>query len=555
MVYGVQEGKGFIVITGDVGAGKTMLVQALKKELGEQHQVIEIATPWVSPEDILSALRTKLGIRRTEREEPALLDTLKNRLIKLDEQDQRVVLVIDEAHQIPERTLEGIRLLSNLETNTRKLIQVILLGQDELATILSRYSLRQVQQRIALNYHLQRLDHQETEAYIQHRLRIAGGDPYLFPKDCIELIYKTSLGSPRVINQVCDNCLLFAFGRHNRQITLDLTSEAIGNLLPERQISPAPQVAAPVAPTVQPTAPQSNPPTESSASGQSSENVLPFQLPSANSGPATTPPHGLPLTVNFNELRLKHLLAVMLLGLGLGATGVVALLGKQLDWKAMLGGINNKTAPPTLPDAEQPIYRDTPRDTTRGMQAPSREDVSPLPSPPAAALPAANPYPAPAPATSVAGSLQLPGGNPLTGGGLREITVTQQSGLSAQATNLYGIWNDSVRDLIATANPGLTDLERIPTGTRIRLPVITRDSLVVQDATGRFFVYFGSFEKPEAARTNLEALRRTWSGAMLTTVQRPAGGLQRLYIGVFNTKADADSVAGSLWLKHLPTLN
>ena len=216
--------------------------------------------------------------------------------------------------------------------------------------MLGSYSLRQVQQRIALNYHLQRLDAQETEAYIQHRLRIAGGDPYLFPRDCLELIYKASQGSPRVINQLCDTCLLFAFGRRSRQITLELTREAIANQHPEHSVPPDAAGAIQAAPGMPPVAeqpPAATPAPQAAAvasappatppANDPGPNVLPFQLPTASSGPSNHGPAlALPLAFKFDGLRLKHLFIVLVLGLLLGALGVAWLLGKPQAWKISL---------------------------------------------------------------------------------------------------------------------------------------------------------------------------------------------------------------------------
>ena len=200
MIYGIEQGKGFVLVTGDVGTGKTLLVQALKKELLDRHILIEIANPWTTPEDVLDAIRVRINV--TTSGDNALFDSLRERLIALSSEGQRVVLIIDEAHQLSERMIEGIRLLSNIETNTEKLLQIIFLGQDELASMLSKYSMRQVQQRISLGHRLQCFNSKETAEYIEHRLRVAGGTPLLFPSDCVELIHQAAMGTPRVINRL-----------------------------------------------------------------------------------------------------------------------------------------------------------------------------------------------------------------------------------------------------------------------------------------------------------------------------------------------------------------
>lgn len=563
MVYGIEEGKGFILITGDVGSGKTMLVQALKSELGEQHVVIEIANPWVSPEDVLGAIRTRIGARRSEREEPALLDSVKKRLIKLDEEGKRVILVIDEAHQIPERTLEGIRLISNIETSTRKLLQIVLLGQDELATMLGRYSMRQVQQRIALSYHLARLNIQETEEYIRHRLDVAGCKAQLFPKECIELIYRESLGSPRVINQLCDNCLLFAYGRRSPVVTLEITREAIANIHPERALGDRPaaaeggvQMPTPL-PLAEPPAPlpfalPDRPPPAAQVLGpvpqaEQVDSVLPFKLPSPQRQEPPRAEKAGSAAPSAKGLGLRHLTLALALGLGLGAIGVWYALEK-LGMAGSTAGIAlpGVGADPASGTPNPPTPGSSPRqgqDATRGMLPPGREGAgeSPVPARPAA------PQPAPAAA------LPLPGS--ANGSNMREVVVSAQASISMLASEQYGAWNETVRDIVHGANPGLGDLDSLPAGTRVRLPTITRDSLVVQDGQGRYLVYFGSFEKIENARINLEALRRSWSSATLVTQERHGSPIYRIYIASLPSRDEAISVARSLWLKYLPVLN
>lgn len=123
------------------------------------------------------------------------------------------------------------------------------------------------------------------------------------------------------------------------------------------------------------------------------------------------------------------------------------------------------------------------------------------------------------------------------------------------ASNHYGTWNETVRDLIVAVNPGVADLDGLPPGSRIKLPTIGRESLIVRDTNGRYHVYFGSFDKAETARLNLEAIRRSWNGAQLVTAERQGMPTQRLFVGAFASQAEAQAVANSLWFKHLPVLN
>lgn len=559
MVYGVQEGKGFILVTGDVGAGKTMLVQALKRELDEQHVLIEIANPWVTPEEVLGAIRVRVDVVTPD--DTALLDGLKARLIALAEEGKRVVLIIDEAHQIPERTLEGIRLLSNVETSTEKLLQIVLLGQDELASLLGRYSMRQVQQRIALNYHLQRFNNQETAEYIQHRLRVAGGTPLLFPADCIELIHQESLGSPRVINQLCDNCLLFAFGRRSPQVTTEIVADAIANLRPERSapLAPGSSADASVAPnpsfavapeaarTVERATVSTAPapaPTPPRAQPAAPEVALPFNLPGHGGDHSASPPP----RASSGGIGFRHLIIALLIGSAVGALGL---------WSSQKPG--------TLPGLSNAVGSgqkagSAPATSTEGNNRqlppfglPAPKPPTPLPKlmPPNAATTS------PTMSYPVQPALGLP---PLPGSSAaplatREAIIPPQGGLSMLASSHYGTWNETVRDLIVAVNPDVVDLDALPAGSRVTLPTVTRENMVVRDTNGRFHVYFGSFDKAEPARLNLEAIRRSWSNAQLVPAERQGSPTQRLFVGVFSSLAEAQAVANSLWFKHLPVLN
>lgn len=260
MHYGVQEGKGLALITGDIGTGKTTLVEALKAGLGDQHIVIEISSPWISHEEILESIRRAVLVTEpapagTPPSNTQIINQLIDRLTELDQSGRRVVLVIDEAHQLPERTLEGIRLISNFETPLRKLIQIILLGQAELGTLLGSHSLRQVEQGVNLAVHLSKLTRADTEAYVRHRLRVAGGSDGLFPRETIDIIHSESQGIPLTINRLCDFCLLTAYHRKAHFVDADTAREVAASMLPTRAaaspVAPAsaqPAVANPIAP-------------------------------------------------------------------------------------------------------------------------------------------------------------------------------------------------------------------------------------------------------------------------------------------------------------------
>lgn len=548
MVFGIEHAQGFVLVIGDVGTGKTLLVQALKQELGDKHMLVEISNPWTTPENVLATIRARLDLPISE-DSPSF-ESLKKRLLALSKEGQRVILIIDEAHQLSERMIEGIRLLSNIETADEKLLQIVFLGQNELASMLSRYSMRQVQQRVSQSYHLQCLTADETTEYIQHRLRIAGGTPLLFPLECIKLIYQESGGAPRVINRLCDTCLLAAFGRKVPQVTPEIVREAIAGLHLERTIAQAeaqaiaPQsemqplaasVPPPASPTLQSEKTEEIPATPAAqpAQSQSTEPLLPFQFPG---GSPSSPPVETKTTPTIQR---KHLYLALGAGLSAGALAIWLLL----QFGAGPSKPSNETASSSR--AQQTTVEPAPR--------PSPAPRPPLATPEAPPSQPASPRPAALPLRDI--QIPLPGSK-IAALPFEEATIPAHGGVSMLASSKFGTWNETIRELIAASNPEISaNLESLAGGGRIRLPKLSRDGLIVKDSEGHFFVYFASFENREEAQLNLEAIRRTWNDVQLIQGTRASTPTHRIYIGPFSTMNEAAAAVGSLWFKHLPTLN
>lgn len=224
MMYGLDERKGFILITGEIGAGKTTLCRALMKELDEVYKVALILNPLLSPTGLLRAIVTDLGISCRSRNRQDLIQALNRYLISGND----VVIVIDEAQNLSFTALEQIRLLSNLETEKDKLLQLVLIGQPELKELLAKESLNQLNQRIAVRYHIKPLDREETTFYIFHRLNIAGAEGRIrFQEDALEEIYIHSGGVPRIINILCDYSLTVGYIQERFLITKDMVIQAI----------------------------------------------------------------------------------------------------------------------------------------------------------------------------------------------------------------------------------------------------------------------------------------------------------------------------------------
>ena len=219
LVYGVQARKGFVLLTGEVGTGKTTLLHALLAQLDRDTLAAFIFNPRLDPLDFFRMLFDELGIEAVCETKAHFLLALNKFLIGRLEQDLPTLLIVDEAQNLSAEMLEEIRLLSNLETPTSKLIQIMLVGQPELWEMLSKPELRQLRQRIVLRHSLRPFDEEETSTYLEERLRMAGhtGKP-IFKNAALREIYKVTGGTPRLINIVCDGALLLGFARDQRTL-------------------------------------------------------------------------------------------------------------------------------------------------------------------------------------------------------------------------------------------------------------------------------------------------------------------------------------------------
>ena len=220
LLYGVNHRVGFMALTGEVGSGKTTVLRALLSQLdADHHRTALIFNPSVSPEVLLRNINREFGIPTDTSDHTSFLDSLNVFLLQQNAEGRTVVLVIDEAQNLEAPVLEQIRLVSNLETDREKLIQIILSGQPEFVQILKRNEMRQLSQRINVRYHLQAMDFQDTVHYINHRLEVAGGrGGVLFSGRALRQIYGYSGGLPRLVNAVCDRALLAGYAKNTARI-------------------------------------------------------------------------------------------------------------------------------------------------------------------------------------------------------------------------------------------------------------------------------------------------------------------------------------------------
>jgi general secretion pathway protein A len=234
LLYGVDSHAGFIALTGEVGTGKTTMLRTLLTQLDpEKYTSALIFNPCMSAEQLLAGICREFGIKSGEQTRFGYLDALNSFLIEQNSAGRTVVLVIDEAQNLEPDVLEQVRMISNLETERDKLIQIILAGQPELDDILRRHDLRQLNQRITVRCRLTPMKLDDTTHYINHRLKISGSRiQELFSRAAVRRIYRFSHGIPRLINVACEQALVLAWTREIRSVSSSMAAEVIVELQP-----------------------------------------------------------------------------------------------------------------------------------------------------------------------------------------------------------------------------------------------------------------------------------------------------------------------------------
>jgi general secretion pathway protein A len=237
LLYGINESGGFIQLTGEVGTGKTTVVRTLLSRVPHHADVAVILNPRVTPVEFLLTICEELGLDIADADRDSvkqMVDALNRRLLGAHAEGRRIIVLVDEAQNLSIDVLEQVRLLTNLETPTQKLLQIILIGQPELRELLDRTDLRQLAQRITGRYHLKPLSREETMGYVRHRLRVAGATEEIFTPAALREVHRLSQGIPRVINVACDRALLGAYTQETRRITPTLVRLAAGEVYGRR---------------------------------------------------------------------------------------------------------------------------------------------------------------------------------------------------------------------------------------------------------------------------------------------------------------------------------
>jgi type II secretory pathway predicted ATPase ExeA len=232
--YAVMRRKGFVVVTGEVGTGKTLLLRYLLEFISRNRVTCAfVYNPLLSVTDFLGYVLTDLKLSLGTRTKGEMLSYLNDYLLLRSRRGDTTAIIVDEAHLLSWELMEEIRLLTNLETSQHKLMQMVLVGQPELDKKLDSPGLRQLKQRVSLRCHLKPLTFEESRGYVHRRLKLAGANSHagtIFPDDTIAVIYDFSHGIPRVINTICDNCLISGYGKQAREITAELAREVSSDL-------------------------------------------------------------------------------------------------------------------------------------------------------------------------------------------------------------------------------------------------------------------------------------------------------------------------------------
>jgi len=413
----------------------------------------------------------------------------------------------------------------------------VLLGQEELRFALKSHSLRALSDRVALSHHLDTLSVSDTEAYIRHRIREAGGRGEIFSPECFPIIYKVSRGSPRAINYLCDQCMLYAFGKSLLQVDIGLLREVTARLAKQKGAAEMELLQEPVIRSQSSVEIQNKVqgPIDSTAENEQAF-ALPFQIPTAlqkevHSHDRTGSAYPGQVQHRTGGSRSGSIVMSLSFGLLVGAVVVWVFLGKSVEFRLPITFDSDKKTS----DAPKPLVSN--RGNGISMVAPSVDAKAP---PVSLVAPMSEP--------------PLPFLKP-SAGPPQEVVVSPTTSLALLASQQYGAWNATVRDIIASANPTLGTLENIPDGTRVLLPLLSRDAMVVSQNSTQLYIFYGSFESEEMASRDVEALRRLSTSA-LVVAGGPAGSrVYRLYVGPYSNRNDANTVASSLWFKYLPGLS
>jgi len=451
MIYGIIERRGFVVITGEVGTGKTTLIHTLFNKLEENVKTAFIFHTSITFLELLKNILDELNIHNGDPSKTGMLRTLNAYLIKKLSQDEVIAVIIDEAQNLSREVMEDLRMLSNLETNKSKLLQIVLVGQPELERQLQSEDLRQLRQRIWMKCRIQPLTEKESSEYIEHRLRLVGSSSKLFTSEALSVICQHAHGIPRTINVICENALLVGYAQSQRKIGGDIINEVIRDM---------------------------------------EDSVITKQVqPSTHTRMISKPAYQAKST--YYTYAALVLLMVTCLALW-------ALLLHQ--WSVPANNINYAQATRTV--SIPAIKNSMPEAAIASNKPVAVETVLPqTPKPESAATPQAD---STTPNQQVQVATKTVNAEPLAAlkkdSSNKIVTVAKNNCLSILAETHYNRTNLTIVSLILDANPSINDVNLIRINQPIKIPEITKNSLIVEEPDGSCRIYLGTFETPDAAK-------------------------------------------------------
>jgi general secretion pathway protein A len=613
LTYAVNAAKGFVLVVGDIGTGKTTLIHALIKQLAPSFIVLNITNPRATFRDILHYLGQKVGVTSEKAGPLETVEAIRNKLETLHEGGgKHVALIVDEAHLLSDEALEDIRLISNIENEERKLIQIILVGQNELGDKLRKESLRPLKQRLVVTRRLVPLNRKETQEYILHRLRIAGKQPQLFDKKALSLIWKKSRGIPRLINQICDNAMLIGYAVEARSIGGKILKEVIGDmesvhklkrngpvLLSHRLrwISAVAITALLIVylgiyifdgkhfflknwifrkdsdsvRTETPTQPQNSlvgQNRELVAKGSSSvETGVSSELTATN--PLSNETEKLSVDTLHTSEKKQSAKANRLSGLEKQAPeGGKSSTAGQLQDRAERSNIFKPKQPPDNMDElssdalnasekKQSTAENKSSGPEQQLATSTKKSLTEEPqSGERGRNNGANLLQKPAdfdgPAFSEITGDKSGDFKKLEGSNLRKVKPDEC--LYDLVRREYGIGNISIIDLIQMANPGIRNVNRVYPGQKIILPQFDRKDLIVKDKKGHYRIHYASFYRREDATLCIKNLIKKNQEAFVISAQQGDNLVYRVYVGTFKNSDDAGKILDTLELEFFSFL-
>jgi general secretion pathway protein A len=517
LVYGINFAKGFVLVAGNVGTGKTTMIQALLRELNSNFVVTHINNPRAGFTEIIYRLSKDLGLHFNN--ETNRLDSyydFRSKLEKIDKEGKRTVLIIDEAHLLSEECLEDIRLLSNHETENRKLIQIVLVGQNEIYDILQKNSLKSLKQRVVINRILSPLDRKEVEKYIQHRLRIAGRQDMLFDRRALFMIWEKSGGVPRVINHLCDNALMTGYALGSRKIGAKIIKEVIEDMELGYTTKELP--------------------------ARDEKNIKKMAFSAALISLFI-----LMLLIGYASKNgsVKHT--------GEGNTGEIAL--NQSDKQKVSAPKLLENSNPRIRGDALPSEKAAAEKAAAEKAAAEKAAAEKAAAEKAAAEKAAAEKAAAEKAAAEKAAAEKAAAEKAAAELHREKNaVSPNECLVEMARAKYGIGNDTIIDLIQMANPTIQSVASDCTGQQRVFPKIKKKDLIGENPDGTFHIHYASFYRFEPATKLTEKLRLANKKAFFVKEMQGDDFVFRTFVGEYETREEAENAMKHLKFEHLPFL-